>query len=294
MRIFEDKQNNISSRRASRCSYCRVEGHNVNECPNVKDDYEAWLTFQVPINSVTLQTARWFKNPKYWGEWYTKCQDAYHKQIAYKARQAKPKKSRAVSKRTCGFCGDADHTRRTCEVMKAFLQDCYKANENWRRAAYKYLVKDLGLSVGAIIKVKKEAYYSSSNDEIEKVATIAKINWDSLNLCAAKSWHWDQTWISQSLQITALIDGQLTNIGQTKPSYNSDGNITGNGSIIAEVKQGYSRWKFTQVLSRSPHELPEEWVTSYKQAFDYVVKKKTFEKLQEVGFVQLVDKWKRI
>lgn len=294
MRIFENKDNN-SGRRVPSCSYCRVEGHNVNECPNVKDDYEAWLTFQVPINSPTVNTARWFKNPKYWGEWYTKCSEAYHKQVAYKKRQGQPKKTRAASKRTCGFCGDADHTRRTCEVMKAFLKDCYKANENWRRAAYNYLVKDLGLSVGAIIKVKQTSYYGS-DDHPEKVATITKINWDSLNLCAGKKWGWDNGWISQSLQITAIVDGKTVLISeQNSGDYGrGTGNISGQGNIIANVSHNYSNLKFQGLLSRSPHELSEEWVTSYKQAFDFLVKKKTFEKLQEVGFVQLVDKWKRI
>ena len=54
------------------------------------------------------------------------------------------------------LCGSTSHTRRGCDDMKEFLKDCYKANENWRRAAYKELVEERGLSVGACVKINGE------------------------------------------------------------------------------------------------------------------------------------------
>tara|TARA_R100000008_G_scaffold49794_1_gene29712 strand:+ start:434 stop:1327 length:894 start_codon:yes stop_codon:yes gene_type:complete len=293
MRIFENKEQSPYGRRAPACSYCRVRGHNVNECPNVKDDFQLWENYKVPINSPTAKTCTWFKNPKYWGEWYTKCSEAYHKQEAFKARQEKKKTSGKKSVvRHCGFCGETDHTRRNCKTKDSFLQECYEANENWRRAAYQHLVKDLGLSVGAIIKVKECTYYGQSEAK-ERIATISSINWDSLNICTGREWGWDNGWIAQGLQIQAILDGKKINIQeQSKDGHSGQGNITQDKSVIANLVRGYSSFKFVGLLSRSPHELSEEWVTSYKQAFDYLVKKKSLEKLQEVGFTQLVDKWK--
>ena len=180
-------------------------------------------------------------------------------------------------------------------------KQCYKANENWRRAAYNYLVKDLGLSVGAIIKVKGSlggynASFAHNNNaqRIEKVATICSINWDNLNICTAKSWNYDLDWMKQPLYIEILVDGKKQYLSEDRRGlhHQTTGQLTGDRTIVANVNSNYSPWKFAGLLSRSPHELSEEWVTSYKQAFDYLTKKKTFEKLQEVGFVQLVDKWK--
>ena len=94
MKLYENR--NIKKNREARCGYCREEGHNVNTCPNVKDDYEAWQTYQVPINSPTLKSAYYFKNPKYWGEWYTKCDDAYHRQLAYIKRKEQPPTKRTT------------------------------------------------------------------------------------------------------------------------------------------------------------------------------------------------------
>ena len=143
MNIYEMKKRGKSCRSESACGYCRTTGHNINECPQVAKDYEEWRYHRVPLN--TGNPCRWFsiQQPKYWGEWYTKCVNAYHKQLDYQQKKKQPKKKRASKSKSCGFCGNSGHTRRTCLAMETFKSDAYRANENWRRKAYDILAISL-------------------------------------------------------------------------------------------------------------------------------------------------------
>ncbi len=100
--------------------------------------------------------------------WFRNCKKAY---LVQKERgfDLDHKTKRGGANRTCGFCGGKDHTRRNCPEMEQFLKDCYKANENWRYAAYKELVLDGGLSVGACVQV--EYTEGSWNNQVTKRGT---------------------------------------------------------------------------------------------------------------------------
>ena len=72
MQIFENKSN----RRASRCSYCRDEGHVATACPQVEKDWAYWKDFIVPPESVQLTSGyRYYqrRHPESWGKWYEEC-----------------------------------------------------------------------------------------------------------------------------------------------------------------------------------------------------------------------------
>ena len=64
--------------------------------------------------------------------------------------------------------------------MAAFLKDCYKANENWRKAAYAELVEKHGISVGACVRVKYKVGWNEP--EQYSIGLITDINWNTLNL----------------------------------------------------------------------------------------------------------------
>jgi len=158
-----------STNRKATCGYCRETGHNQYQCPHVKGDWEDFLSrLEIPKDEDGNLIKRGY-NYATWhtdtfdpltmdiannalASWFRNCKKAYLVQKERGFNLEHKAKRKAVNK-TCGFCGGKDHTRRNCPTMEQFLKDCYKANENWRFAAYKDLVLDGGLSVGACVKV---------------------------------------------------------------------------------------------------------------------------------------------
>ena len=207
MKIYENHKNS-SGKVKNSCGYCRQQGHNRTECPEVAKDWAYFQDFQIPPNRGAHSWYRSRSNPKYWGEWYEDCKRTYAKQLDAKAKTKATASKRSAPK--CGFCGSPHHNRRNCDVMKSFLADCYKANENWRREAYKTIVSDLGLNIGAAISVRKRLNYYSSAEEYEThVGIVTNINWDNLNVMAAFNGDWDANEkYAQNLNITAFIDGK--------------------------------------------------------------------------------------
>ncbi len=241
--------------------------------------------FRVPPESVKLTSGyRYYqrRHPESWGKWYEQCKKLWDKQILAKAMANQPKPKRKASPKKCGFCGQAGHSRRNCEAMKSFIAKAHKANENWRRVAYNLLVKKLGLSVGAAIKVQQD-YYGSEN--VEKIALVSSINWDKLNVTCANG-RWGD--YRQALEIQIIIDGQKKYLSFDGDQMRDDLNPT-----FMSV-EGYSRWKYIQAVAAAPKPLDESWVTDYKDAFEYLAKKRTLERLKEESIVTLVEAWSKV
>jgi hypothetical protein len=205
MQIYE-KRNDKSYHSSPRCGYCRQHGHNQYNCPEVAKDWAFWKDYQVPVTTGGWYMSR--NNPKYWGEWYEKCKAVYEEQ---QRRANAPKVKRTKAEAKCGFCGEYGHNRRNCPEMEAFKQKCYKANENWRRAAYKELVEKHGICVGACVEVQKPGNWRATDSAPTiEVAIITEVNFDSLNLMAAKNCYYNgyvDPYECQ-LKIKALINGQ--------------------------------------------------------------------------------------
>ena len=296
MQIYE-KRNDKSYHTTPRCGYCRQEGHNQYQCPQVAKDWESWKDFKVPERKTGWYMSR--HHPKYWGDWYEKCKSVYNEQ---QRRKNKPKISRTRAASKCGFCGNTEHNRRHCPEMKEFLQKCYKANENWRRAAYKELVEKHGICVGAAIEVKRKDGWGGNAKVISEVGLITKVNFESLNVMAAKD-----VWYSGnvdpytcSLEVCALIDGQERNIkiqttknGGYSDTWEKDF-IRINSDLVAKSSTGYYQsWNLSKVLSRSEYPLDENWITDYKGAFELLLKKRSKEQLDNDGITSLINKWSK-
>lgn len=284
MQIYENKGSNRSP---SRCSYCRSESHVARDCPQVEKDWAYWKNFEVPPDYIQPKTTGWRyyqrRNPEAWGKWYAHCKELWDKQILAKAMADQPKPKRKASPKKCGFCGQAGHSRRNCEAMKSFIAKAHKANENWRRVAYNLLVKKLGLSVGAAIKVKYDGWGQQCGQE--KIALVSDINWDKLNVTCA-----NQQWgdYRQSLEIEVIIDGQ-------KHRLNFDNrHVTGVLSPTFKSVSGWSNWKYVKAVAAAPKPLDESWVTDYKDAFEYLAKKRTLERIKEENVVDIVEEWSKI
>jgi len=276
MNIYETRSN----RSKSACGYCRQTGHNINECPQVAKDYAYWRDYKVPLQAGN--PCRWYNanSPKYWGEWYTKCVNAMQKQLDHAERLKNPKK-RVAKDRNCGFCGGKHHTRRNCDTMDRFLKEAYSANANWRKAAYELLVNQYGISVGAAIKVKEDSYYTSSDNNTPAIGLITSVNWDKLNLACA-----NRTWgdYRQSLEIEVMVNGKRVSL-----SFSSEDTTKLRGTF--EHVGGWSSFRYIDKVAPAPHPLDESWVQDYKDAFDFLVKKRNLNQLKEAGIVELVDKW---
>ena len=296
MKIYEDKDKKDPYRSAPRCGYCRHEGHNQYNCPEVAKDWAWWKNHQVPVTPSRYYGGR--STPKYWGEWYQKCKELYEEQ---QRRALAPKAKRPKANTKCGFCGEHGHNRRNCKEMGTFKQDCYKANENWRRAAYKELVEKHGICVGACVEVQKPAGWRSTDKKpTVEVAIITEVNFDSLNLMAAKKCYYNgyvDPYECQ-LKIKALINGQeeWIRMDTTDNHYKPDDFAYGLPKLskVIFAKQSFTNWGswyVSKLLSPSEHPLDENWVTGYKDAFNLMLKKRSLEQLDSDGVTSLIFKW---
>ena len=284
MKIHEEKTSNKSK---ALCGYCREEGHNQYQCPHVRGDWENFLSrLEIPKDERGQPIKRGY-NYASWRNgddfdplvndivnnsltsWFRNCRKAY---VVQKERgfNLETKTKRKAVNRTCGFCGDKDHTRRKCPTMEQFLKDCYKANENWRQACYKELVETHGVSVGACVKVSYTEGWNSP--EIEAVGIIKSINWDTINVFSACSIHSDFAF--SPLEIEVLVNGKTCKIKNVHEHFRT---INENGKIRYYWGDGCN---LLSVITHSPTPLPPEWITSYKESFETLVKKRTLDQLK--------------
>tara|TARA_B100000282_G_C31723757_1_gene487327 strand:+ start:1097 stop:2014 length:918 start_codon:yes stop_codon:yes gene_type:complete len=285
MNIHERK---TSSRNKSTCGYCRERGHNQYQCPHVKGDWENFLSkwrFPVDDNGNPLKRGynmvAWHGQNNYdpltmtiynngFASWFRNCRKAY---IVQKQRgfnlNATAKRSVSSAPKKCGFCGSTNHTRRKCPTMKQFLKDCYKANENWRRAAYHEIVQNHGLSVGAVVKINRRQSYWHG-EETSHTAIITGINWDTINVFTACNKRSESA--RSPLNIKVLVDGKTEIISNVHEIFTCVGE---NGK--ADSWHGV---KLTKVITHSPTPLDPEWITSYKESFETLTKKRSMEQLK--------------
>ena len=308
MNIHENKGKATKSK--ATCGYCRTEGHNQYQCPHVKGDWENFLSrLEIPKDENGHVIKRGYNYASWHTEgfdplkmdimnnalssWFRNCKKAY---IVQKERGFKldHKRKGSTTQRTCGFCGSKDHTRRKCPTMEQFLKDCYKANENWRQASYKELVEMGGLSVGACVQVNYEQ--GSWNNKVTHTSTgiITKINWDTINVFSALSKHSND--VHSPLEVHVLVDGQARRLGNLASMFRT---ISDNGKIQS-YWTGTPSCNLENVITNSPTPLPPEWITSYKESFDTLVKKRTYDQLQNgmksdwrsPNLVAHIDAWK--
>ena len=290
MHIHENKKNTYRSK--STCGYCRTEGHNQYQCPHVKGDWENFLSkWKIPVdnndtpikrgyncivgfygNSRQLDplTANVYNNG--FTSWFRNCRKAYIKQKERGFKlDYKPNRSKSSKPKKCGFCGGQGHTRRDCDVKKQFLKDCYKANENWRMVAYQEIVQKHGLSVGAVVEVSDYKWSPKGSKRVNKIGIIKSINWDTINVFSAMEK------VSSSahspLKIGILVEGKtrpITNLHNFFDCIGRNGDSHRGSSL-----------ELVRVVTHSPTPLDASWVTSYKESFETLAKKRSFEQLRD-------------
>jgi len=314
MRVFNQKNNSNSSYRNSTpsCSYCGDVDHRVTSCPHVVSDWAMFQKFNIPCSdpenwtnnpkakaqgqnswSSQASTARWFKQPQGWSKWYAQCEKAFEKyQRAQQRAQAKTSGKRKTT-RSCGFCGDTDHTRRKCSEMERVRTMALKANANWRREFYDKFVTQLGLSEGALIQIQRAQGYNSNKLEI-LTGLVTSVNWDELhcgtdknfkNSTNASRWNADLDHsLRQTVKVTVHANGQDINVTIDKSHLGG----------IASMENGSWEYSLRTVLSRSETLKGQEWIDQgHEDAVDFVLKKRSYQKLKDQGYIGLITKWSK-
>ena len=303
MNIYNN-DGNSTGRRASSCSYCRAKGHNATQCPRVAEDY-AYFSQNPPVIPVGISkstnTCHWFKNPKYWGEWYQKCLTAHEKQEAAKKKASVSPTGVARSAPKCGFCGAKDHNRRHCDVMEHYTADAVEANRNWRRAFYKKFVEEMGISEGALLNLKNRNTYSNKEGK-EFIGVVTSVNWGELSLFSSSAVSTNRYCYRNDAYVQHLnVKVQVGN--ETHYISFSDGlDVVYDGANgralrnLVKFSGGHYNWRapqFVSVLSPSETPIGEEWIEEgHAEAMKFLTKKRSKAKLDEEEVTALIKHWR--
>jgi hypothetical protein len=178
--------------------------------------------------------------------------------------------------------------------MEQFLKDCISANENWRRAAYKELVEMGGLSVGACVKVEYDSGNWQNRQKTKGTGIITNINWETVNVFTGM----DKLsgFAHSPLEVTVLVNGEKKRMSGLSDKFHT----IGRNGLINSFWRGHAACTLLGFVTNSPTPLPPEWVTSYKESFDTLVKKRNYEQLQNgmksdwqaPNLVAHIDAWK--
>lgn len=324
MRVFNDSQNSTSStRRVSSCSYCKDPDHQVTSCPHVKSDWAMFQSLTIPCsvpshwtnNPIATQpnqgwnnqeyAARWYKEPSGWSTWYSECEKALGKIQAKEQRDARKSNTKSQGKKakSCGFCSGAGHTRRNCAEMTALNERIIKANAHWRQRFYTYMVENLGLCEGALVKVTEETGSWNNRVTEEKIGLVTSINWDELNMFCyvektLRNWRNNvHENLHAPIQIKVHIDGKDRTITWPSASNTRSINIMldTQGEALADTfPYTYNAPKFVSVVSPSETPLSAEWLTEGQaECVEFVTKRYSLEKLEKWNAISLLENYEQ-
>ena len=126
-----------------RCSHCYEQGHNKRSCPKLKAEI----------------AKRRAENPN---DWRVLNHDRHR---AYTSREGE--------KRSCTYCDEQGHNRRTCPILKSHVVALQKSSVQWRGAFLAHL-QELGLGTGSILT---EDHWRQGKVRY----LVTGVNWDRLS-----------------------------------------------------------------------------------------------------------------
>lgn len=328
MRAFNQSNNSTSSstyhgqRSKSSCSYCGDVDHQVTSCPHVKSDWAHFQSFTIPCSdadnwtnnpkqpvqgqrhwSSQKTTARWFKDPSGWSKWYAQCEKAYGKVIRAEEK-AKAKVARGKTKRakSCGFCGGIGHTRRDCPEMTALNKRLIRANNHWRQRLFEYFVEELGLGVGALIKVSQDTGGWQNRTKKQSVGIVTSINWDELNMFCYTNNNASRygNRVHQNLQAPLEIKVQVND--QTKPlTWSVQGqnrtaviHDTHGRPLVDNMPDSWRGIEFVSVVSPTETPLSQDWLTQGQaECVEFITKKYSYDKLEQWKAIETLENYEK-
>jgi len=134
------------------CSYCYGEGHNKRTCPQYTRDLEARLADE----RVT----------------------GYAREH-YQEELDKRGKGKAGAHRTCSFCDNKGHDRRTCtsllKVQDGITQSILESRKIFIKDA-----RDAGFGVGSLMEFGRSCWSGGTWTHLTTVCVVEKINWNEI------------------------------------------------------------------------------------------------------------------
>tara|TARA_Y100000310_G_C20422181_1_gene687189 strand:- start:56 stop:586 length:531 start_codon:yes stop_codon:yes gene_type:complete len=174
--------------------------------------------------------------------------------------------------------------------MATIAANLKQANQNWRQALYDRLVTDLGLGVGAAVKIQqKNSYYSRDKEVKESIVLITGMDLSKCNLFSSRrNVGYDY---AMAPVITVLSEGR--EIQLTLGSVNEPFKSNCGKDLLASGNSWYGYVDFVETIGRCETPLDEEWVKEgLKDEFEWLLKKKTMERLDEENIISAIDYWK--
>ena len=275
-----------TGRSQTSCGYCRQRGHSIRECPHVEYDYLEWQAFRVPHKSPTLQHNRWLANDySYWVKQVNK-----HYPRWKKAQETiSPTGKRIPATRKCGFCRGEGHTRKDCPEMATIYANLLQANRNYRQALYDTMVARLGLGVGSVIKCQSENGYYSNRTITEHIGTIIGFNLGDVNVFQTiDGYRLDREYKGDG-SVEVMIGEDTKFLDLTKISLT---NTKGQNETAFARGNRWNTVELVTTIAHSKQPLDPEWVDRDADAFEWLLKKRNKEWLEEREILSAIDRWK--
>ena len=161
---------------------------------------------------------------------------------------------------------------------------------------------DLGLSIGAVVKVKQRGNWREPDEE--KIAIITGVNWDELSMfCWVDNLNTNyhnrvDHKFTQQLRVRINVDGKEKWLCFDERTSTQGGR--GYGLLNDAQCNGlvdcfnYGACTFVETIARSETPLDEEWVTqAHRESLQFLVKKYSKESLKSNNVVGLLEKTER-
>ena len=160
---------------SQRCGFCHSYGHTKMGCPHAKKLVEEHMEEYKTARSENPDISLWDIRHKHGWTW--KVEEAFELYEKKKARAKKP--------RTCNFCGESGHNKRSCSSLKRAIGYLQEANVAYRKELLKFLQKN-GVGVGSIIQRKYICTWNSSqrgwSEAHNVVCMVTGIDWRQLGI----------------------------------------------------------------------------------------------------------------
>ena len=315
MKGFNESQKPKSSREGSRsCSYCSSSDHVANVCPNAESDWKYLSKGILPHTEKSwwghkgVPNARyqriWYSRPEYWSDWYKQCNKASIMIDKRKAREEVKSKSTAKGKsvaKKCGFCAGTGHNRRDCAELDNISEQIVLENRRWRSRFFKRYVVDMGLSVGAVVQVERNAGYNKEPQLL--TGLITQTNMEKLSMfCMIGSYSNTPDSLRQPMSIDFTSNGKPYKVKLTdhRDKNSWSGSLQDNaGLLVSEFDRfggGYSNQsaKLKSVIAKSSEPVDPTWITQgHRESVVWLTKKYSLAKLESYGVLKLLEKLKK-
>ena len=251
-------------------------------CPKAKEDYEAvlpqWKKWQ------TMDHERDFYKDSLW-------RASTHFGWTYRHREAMEiyikKSTRAKTTKTCNFCGETGHNKRTCSALKQFKSDMKAAEVSYRKAMVK-AIKSTGQGIGCTVGGQRDRWCNTNKQwrSQQAVGMVQAIAWDRISLFSTGrngKLHIGSM-SSENYWLVRYTDGEIIST-QSQIDYSVE-----NEKILW---QGWQQ-KDTSIICRSEKvNPPEEWLNGTLGYEQGILKGNKAQSMSDLSaFYRTIDFWK--